>query len=173
VPLLTSDQEAAAIVAEELGRTTLGVVIGDRVSLYTEDTGSVELPLLPVRSITSVQIAGAPVTYQRTGNALTDLPLFAWVDVVYDHGWADGEEPEIVLAIQGRLSRRITENPTGVQRETIGGRTGYTADYAEDATALSASEKRALRRWSSKRIASSIYTRTPRPADQPVIYQGW
>jgi hypothetical protein len=147
-----------------LGRS-LDLVVGDRVTLWVDDTGAVELPLRPVARITAI---ASPQGYRilRTpiidGSCIRNLPVCQWITVVYDHGWAPDALPPVIDTLIAALAARLVANPDGLRAEQIG---GYRADYGSAASAeLTDDERRLLRPYRCMRNAT-----TTQVAMRPVV----
>ncbi|MFG2837032.1 hypothetical protein ACGFYE_18755 [Streptomyces zaomyceticus] len=161
--LAVIDEEQAAekiAAAEETIRGAIwqrvDAVAADELFLVGNGRTVVNLPEMPVTAVTTVHqdgtllVEGTDYRYNRYG-ILTRLgacwPLDADVAVVYDHGYADADRPDVFktvcLQVAGRAWVRAS---AGVAAESLGDR---SVTYDKDRTGenLSSFEERLLERY--------------------------
>jgi len=103
-------------------------------------------------------VPNLPVVPLPTGDAAGRIAdpgvvAFTWYQVVYTHGWADENVPQIIRTVIAAVEARITANPAGVTSEHIGA--GYGVTYSAPTPAwLTADEKAALAQFRPKRVGS-------------------
>jgi hypothetical protein len=138
-------------------RRPIALVSGQVLTMDVPDDGVVELPFRPVVSVDSVELSsGDPVPpYNVEGDAISGLPPFEWVTVVYTHGWPDDAVDDTIVTIMSALSSRINAVPPGLRSGRVG---DVHAIYgAEDgAPDLTEGEKNALLRWRVGKNAATL-----------------
>lgn len=132
---------ASSLIQAEIKQTVIEVT-GDEVTLSIEGkelwlperpvTGITELSILrPYGGVAEVQGLGT-FTFEPQGRVTNDFGRWNWprgsrAMITYDHGYADGEIPDVIIAVTCAIAGRALENPTGSKDETLG---PYATTYA-------------------------------------------
>ncbi|MFD5050872.1 hypothetical protein ACFWMH_10575 [Streptomyces tendae] len=159
LPTIDADQAARKIAEAETTirgalEQVIDAVVGDEVALVGNGRSIINLPEMPVTSVTSVTedgtllVKGTDYRVNRHG-ILTRLcgcwPIDVDVDVVYDHGYA--EVPAIVKQVCLQVAGRgYVRTSTALAAESLGDR---SVTYDKDRTGenLSDYERRLLARY--------------------------
>lgn len=156
--------ELASGLVQAEARQRFELVLGDVVTIPTDDLDRLLLPERPVLDIGGVVItppassgsvgyplAGSALLWTASGDLSTLLP-WRWgslVTVTYDHGYADLVDsvwvehiPDDVVSLTCAVAGRMYTNPT---RESAEGIMGYTVTHSDDGAVFPEAERRALR----------------------------
>lgn len=160
---------ATAVVQAAAGGQRILEVVDDTVTVYADYASFVRLPQHPVTAITSVTSdgvllaagTGAYGTWRRSPGGIwrdcgwvTSCQVEVPVDVVYTHGYAEGDQRlQLARSAVLGLVKGVVVNPTGATRLAID---DYQEAYEAAASALEASPSltAALRRQYSRRAGT-------------------
>lgn len=135
-------QQASGLIQSET-KQTIALVDDDELIRPGDYNDRIRLPQRPVVSVDSVDLQGTSLVegtnFYIDGDELVrlnwnaviqdssfGLPWAGWgfpwwtVTVVYTHGWADGDIPQIVKSVCMEMVTRVWVNPGAVAREQVG-----------------------------------------------------
>lgn len=157
-------------------RGPIALITGDVVRLRSDEWGTVELPMRPVRNVSGIVYDSGQVQsfqYLTLDHQLVQgLARLAWVTVTYDHGWDENSVPPVVRTIVDRLTARLLSTPDdSLRAESIG---SYRVDYDTSARWLRPEEVTALSRFRRATFAVANSPSTEQsPAEKGAPFGSW
>jgi hypothetical protein len=171
---ITPQVAAAQTIVEEFLRHPLAYITGELTRVSVDENGSAELPMRPVRGVTTVLRSSDQTLvpgYRVHLHWIENLWAVDWVDVTYDHGWHPNEIPPIISVIINALALRIIANPESTQRKRVG---DLLVDFRGGGSpALTPEDEKLLSRYRSGPGAATTLTQLQPVPPGPRVFGDW